>query len=132
MTIINSDIKEAYIAKLNSSALILFDLSMMTATYSEDQCNVWLLKGNAAAELLKRSVAEFFKPDYDETVKKATEKLGATQKMLEEELKVQQDTAATIAAVADMLSIAESILIIFAGARLRITVGSISLLTKST
>jgi hypothetical protein len=130
MTTANRTIKEAYIKTLSASTLILFDLSMMTTTYSEEMCKTWLIMAHASAQLLERSFNEYFDPDYDDTVKKATKELASTQKALEAELKVQQNTAATINSVAEFLSIVESILIIFAGARLHITFGAMPALNR--
>ena len=115
-------IKEDYIKTLSDSTLILFELADMTVKYTEAECNVWLVKGNALSEMLIRSIREYFTSEYDEIVKDATKALKDVQKKLEEELKFQKDFAATVQAVANAIKVAEQILIIFAGFRLKFRV----------
>ncbi len=111
-------IKDDFIATLSSSTMILFDLADMNERYTEEERNVWLIKGNASAELLIRAIRERFTSDQDESVKKATETIKGVQAKLEKELRVQKNVVSTVKAVADMLAVAEQILIIFSGLRL--------------
>ncbi len=113
-----TDIKREYIATLSESTMILFDLADMNEKYTEEERNVWLVNGNASAELLIRSVREYFHSEQDETVKSATIALKDIQVKLEKELRFQKNVVATVEAVADLLAIAEKILIIFSGLRL--------------
>ena len=111
-------IKDDYIAALSSSTLALFELADMNQSYTEEERNVWLIKGNAMAELLIRSIRERFTADLDEQVKDAIKVLAVVQKKLDKELKLQKDIVATVKAVAEGVAVAEQILFTIAGLRL--------------
>jgi hypothetical protein len=111
-------IKDNYIAALSSSTLAVFELSDMNQKYNEEERNVWLLKGNAMAELLSRLIRERFTADLDEPVKDAIKDLAVVQKKLDKELKLQKDIVATVKAISEVIAVAEQILITAAGLRL--------------
>jgi hypothetical protein len=115
MTSTNRAIKEAYIKTLTASTGILFDLANMNERYTDEECDAWREKGNAAAELLSRSIREYFDPAHDQEVMKATKKLYTVQMLLEKELNVQKDIVRSVNAAADLISVAEDIVIIISG-----------------